>query len=493
MTDNLPGDLLMIRPPYLKKDGPYQPLPFNEAVGYFLQYGVNLAFGPGDALPSELPKDLSPYKGVIICFEDLSRLKDSLTGFDGIDELIGESPDRLRDGDLMIRHDDLPLLLFAPTERILSKPTAFEHFLVQAEIDLDSPDFDVRMRERSDEEIIRAQLDFSLPYERHDWSDVMCYTCTAFLDLYELTGEEKLLRRVEYLFDTAQARLPDGALLGEFQLKEFQSATSIWPLTPLTRLVKIYPKPEYDAFLRLHAASLIQKIVPVYEDSAEGRFMAGIAKAILPILSVANYAGRGEEIHDRIAEEIVLTAEKIRDPKTGVWRYFNWKGRVTPFQLGHGSLLALYHLPQILERLPRDSEAFERVSVVFCDLCEAVSRFQKPEGYWHNVMDVDLTLPSTTYTIEFGSAFLFGARFGLLGEEYRERGLAAWEFSKTKTFGGGWFGAGLRASPTMNPYFILQQGLEAKFDPWNYPSVNQLHFGPEAIVAKGKRLELELE
>jgi len=426
---------------------------FRCGVGYLLMSGVDVAFGPGDAFASEPPDDLSRYKGVFIAVHDLPRLRDRLRDFEGVAEFEYQSPGQ----SACFRHRSGSPLLMAfgwAGDTVYYTFPNIDKFIIEADLAVYSNALERRLKARSDRALLDDLLQRMLRLNRADWTDVMSYAARSVLAAWEATGDERCLDYVEWLFDSAAATIYHED--DHVKLRANRAGTPIdfgvtLSLDSLVNFHRIRPKERYLEILRNELTRALRKENYRITDS-----WAPFPKGVHGRVAVTAFFDEFSRIEDDFLRYCRAGESALYDEKTGLWRYFVKHGRTCPHFPGHGCALSLLHLPIILDFYPKDRPGYETMVEMYRRLARGVARYQDDRGFWRTILDVPGSLERTDHTALFLYSFLRGHRMGLLEDEFRERGLQAWDWLKTRTFQGGAFGVlgGISHSYTYSYYLL---------------------------------------
>jgi len=176
---------------------PDPPPGFYDLVGYLLNAGVDVAFGPGDVLPTDLPEGCDGVRCVVVCTEDLHRLRTHLRGFRGLDP-DSELPIELDSHGTMFLHENDSTWLALWTETGRLTPKRIENpLIVAADLTVDSPRLRDRLSSRPDAQVHRQLVEALLTTERYEWSDIGFGTLWSLVGASEATGNGEYLRAAE--------------------------------------------------------------------------------------------------------------------------------------------------------------------------------------------------------------------------------------------------------------------------------------------------------
>ena len=455
-----PAELWVVEP----ADKPEQ---FARAIVCLLNDGVDLAFGEGDTLPTEPPESLDGVKMVLVYLEDLPRIQKGLRGFRGFDPdgdppfdasegiwLAGSTkdPQRMRDWFVQTylhRNDRTWLAVYG--KEALGFPNRIQApLLLTGDLTLKSERLRERLLARPDRWIRDLWIEQVILSNRRGWGDITFNHGKQLLDDYEVTGDKRCLETAKRVFTEMLADPPSRFIGG-----------NIFPACILTRLYEITGDAAYIAPAERIATEALDGLffqkgtvgwchaanafAPATRDYllANGRGDMGsyaeqMAGLYLPMLAVAKYTSREEEITARVVECVKTLAANLRDERTGLyWHGLPARKARQPGFMGHGVGWSAFGLSGILEILPTDHPDYDTLLGLFRDLCDAAAKCQGEDGGFHSILDVPWTLFNIHYTGWLGYVFLRGARLGLLDPSFRERGLRAWQAIKARTFQGG--------------------------------------------------------
>jgi len=456
-SGEVPRDALAAMPPAecWVVEPPEPPVGFSEFVGYLLNAGVDVAFGPDDRLPADLPSRYDEVRCLVVCAEDLPRLRRGLRGFRGLDPDSDEPPE-LQEHGTMFLHENEVTWLAVWTEYGRRTAKRIENPLIVApDLTVDSSRLRNRLLARPDEEVHAHLLAGLADSTRFEWSDVSFGTLWALVGAYEATGEDRYLTTARW-YVTAQ--LEYAAEHPHQRGGIFSSALPLVRLSQLTAdaaytqlLVAGVPQvPHQENLLTggpylLQAHSFVHPVTRRYlvSRAADGGTHSETVGHYYPsVLAVARVAGGGAGAADQIGQCLAEHRRNCRDERTGLY-YHGLLGRVNNhrgFQ-GHGMLWTCFGLVHLVELWPAGHPAYGAVLQMFRDACRAAASVQDTEtGEFHHILDIPQTPHGRIYTAALAYVFLRGARLGYLTEEFRDRGQAAWSAVKRHVFQGGSFG-----------------------------------------------------
>ncbi len=452
---------------------------FRKGVGFMLHVGVDIEFGQNDTFPSVPPEDVSKYKGIFVAVHDLPRLKSYFSEFEGVEEFQYESQKQWE----LFRHQSGSTVLMAfgwMTEDIYYNLVNIDKFIVEADLSVYSDALRKRMQSRSDEELLSAMTNQIMKVDRADWTDVMSYIARSLFGAWQVTKDQKILEYLEWLFDKAAATVTHRD--GEVYLKSERPGTGIGfgitlSLDTLIHFYRVNPKPRYLVILENEMERSLRK-----EPYALTERWTPFPKGMHGLLAVASFFDKVDQIEELFLNYCQAGEEALYDVETGLWRYFVKNGRTSPNFPGHGCALSIMHLLIILDFYPKELRGYEIIVEMFRKLARGVARYQNEHGAWHTILDVPGSLERTDHTALFAHSFLKGYRNGLLDTEFRDRGLAAWNWLKTRLFQGGPIGTlgGITHAYTYQ-YYLFRP---LYYDYLQVPAVSHLMADNEAMAEK---------
>jgi len=463
---------------------PDPPHGFHDLVGYLINAGVDISFGPNDTLPNDLPPSCDGIRVIVTCLEDLPRLRRRLRGFVGLDpdtdSLEGVAPHGT-----MYLHENGRTWLAAYSEKGRFETKRIENPLIVApDVTINSPAMRARMLARSDRDVHRMLLEGLMQSDRHEWSDVSFGTLWAMIGAFEATGEERYREAAVRFADTQLARWdaggrkdggPEISSLAFLRLSEV-SGDPRYRKEILAAIPEVPEKSRYrpafgavDDFrkqvgtgLLLQAHSFVHPATrAVLESRAAdgGTYSEQVGLELASVLAAARAGGWSHDATPVIAACLAAHRENCRDPETGLYYHglLGRRGAHKGFQ-GHGMLWTCFGLQNTLEQWPTDDPAYAEVLRMYGDACDAAATVQDPEtGEFHHILDMPQSPFGRIYTPALAYVFLRGARLGLLSGEFHERGIRAWEAMKCHIFQGGSVG-GDAGTPQMKRFeaYLLQ-------------------------------------
>jgi len=449
------GELWIVAPPQM-------PQQLRAAVGYLVHAGVDLAFGPGDVLPTQPPETLDGIKMILAVYDDIERIQKKLKGFRGFHleapDFYSRSdgprsgPDTERGSNSFVMtflHDNERTWLAVYGAAALGSHKLLESpLLLTGDLTLASPRMRERMLARSDGKIRESFMETVRSSHRTEWSDISFNMGKAMLDDYEATGDRASLDGAIQFTDRVLARQPRS-------LREHH----LGPLVTVARLHDITGDAKYRDIVRLalkdvtdwppfrisragychayRAMSPETRAVVSAREGEMGSYGELMVRTYLPVMASAKLANRESEMADLIARCIIEQRKNLRDPGTGLY----WHGIPSRREgqqgfMGHGHGWSTFGLSQILDFFPPHHPERARILDIHREQVEDVARFQDDDGSFHTMINWPWTHVNLHYTAWLGYAFLHGARMGWLNGSYRERGLAAWHALKSRTFWG---------------------------------------------------------
>lgn len=473
---------------------------FHELVGYLLNAGVDVAFGPGDVLPNDLPPRYDGIRAIVVCMEDLPRLRRRLHGFRGLDPDGAEPIDAFPHGTMFLHEDDRTWLAVYTAKGRRDHKRIENPLLVAPELTVDSPRLRERLLARPDRDVHGQMMEALLATDRFEWSDVTFGTLWAIIGAHEATGETRWLdaarryadRQLEWNPTTAEA-LP----------RRRTCAMAFLRLSELTgdlryrQAIVAMPSEMPDRReLRVGGPVLLQAHSFVHPTTREhmmaraadgGTYSEQVGLAYPSHQVVANAVGRGCAAADRIEACLAEHRRNCRDERTGLY-YHGMLGK----QLrqhgvqGHGMLWTCFGLVHLVEHWPHEHPAYGDVLAMFQEACAAAARVQDPDtGGFHHILDIPQTPYARIYTPALAYVFLRGARLGLLPPSFREPGRRAWEAVKAHVFQSGNFGGDSGTPQSRRLEFYLLQPMTYDYSVVRTRCFWQLHAANEALRLEG--------
>jgi len=124
---------------------------------------------------------------------------------------------------------------------------------------------------------------------------------------------------------------------------------------------------------------------------------------------------------DRAAREMCLYIERLPRPD-GLFNH----APEAPFAWGRGNGWLAAAMAMNLAQLPEDSEWRGPILSGYRKMMEALAKWQRPNGLWGQLVDDPDSYDETSATAMFAYAFAEGAKAGVLGPEYREAAVRAY-------------------------------------------------------------------
>ncbi|RDI69874.1 glycoside hydrolase family 88 protein [Halopelagius longus] len=143
-----------------------------------------------------------------------------------------------------------------------------------------------------------------------------------------------------------------------------------------------------------------------------------------PFFSRYGAAADDEDAYDEAVEQLLVHADHLRDPRTGLFRHI-WVETPDHYPQGtfwaRGNGWAAAAAVDVLERLPDAHPRRDELVDLFADHCETLLPLQDGSGFWHNLVDDTDTPLESSGTLMFAYAFARGIEQGILDEsEYRQ-------------------------------------------------------------------------
>lgn len=278
------------------------------------------------------------------------------------------------------------------------------------------------------------------------------YTQGVFLDgmqrIWRLNRDQKLIDYVKDYVDSVIA--PDGSLYGINHELPLPEGTS-YQLRALTMLDCKQPSvlfydlyDEYGEEKYLKAAKTIGESMYYYPVNWYGGYWHMMTQPYQMWLDGAYMAGPfsvkysqrfgDNTLMERAVQQIFLMEEHMKDEKTGLY-YHGWddskKERWANPETGlsgqfWGRAVGWFTLAvvDIIEMLPKNHKAIERLSKIERELLIALKEYQDKEtGLWYQVLDKQKEEGNwieTSCSILFTYSYAKAIRMGILGEEYIE-------------------------------------------------------------------------
>lgn len=433
---------------------------FHSLVAYLIHCGVDVAFGPDDSLPTELPDDLGRVKCILLMSRDLERHRARLKDFLGFNARV-DGP--MLDADFFsVEMKQTAKLLLHRNRRtwlmVFDSRTAFnDHhrrkenpLILGADLEPDDPRMGQRMLARSDAELHARFIEGLLTYTRTDWGDIPLGVGKALLEAHELTGARRLLAKA--IRTCARLLAHEPTFWSVHNVTPFYAFAKLFAITGDRRLLDIMPKHIARAF----ASEAFRKNGPdaprVFlqsdgfmsratrdaldpETGGAGTYSDLAMTNYMPLMAAGRVLGRAREFADRILPCALEFDRHLLDEKTGLYHQGTMGKRYGhPGITGQGSHWVIFGLAHLLEDAPRDHPLYPRVLEQFRRACEAVCRCQDQEGAWHHILNMPFTPFARIYTASFTHALLRGVRLGLLDDPFRENGLRGWRALKKRLF-----------------------------------------------------------
>ena len=473
-----PAELWIIQPPD-------PPATFSNAVAYLVDAGVDIAFGPGDTLPTGPPPSLDGIKGILALFDDLPRIQDQLRGFRGFEPDQDPPYDTTRpicfigalhgstDPDIYRKHfiqsylhqNDRTWLSVYGTDALFNRRLECP-LLLTGDLTLKSPKLTQRLLARPDRDLRDEWINDVLVHERTKWSDISFNIGKALLDDYEITGDQRCLERAIALYSRMIDPLPPS--LGPPACMPAAILARLYEVTgdkrfaePIRRILDetledMLFKKGGQGWCHATQAFSAETLAYLKEQVGDmGSYGEAMCTTYYPTLAMASVVGRQDEIATLIAECVREQRKHLRDEKTGLyWHGIPGRQENLDGFIGHGSGWTAMGLVHLLDYFPTDHSDYDEVLSIFRELCQDAAKFQGEDGSFHSILNYHWTPYCVHYVSWLGCAFLRGARKGYLDEVFVEKGLKAWEATKMRSFQGRVIGlaAGTPVSRRMEYY-----------------------------------------
>jgi len=311
---------------------PDPPRGFFELVGYLLNAGVDVAFGPDDALPDDLPPNYDGIRCIAVCSEDLPRLRTRLRGFRGLDP-DSEEPacppsegERSSHGSMYLHADDRTWLAVYTESGRLNHKRIENPLIIASDLTVNSPRLRERMLARPDRQVHRQLLEALMTSDRHEWSDVSFGTLWAMIGAYEATGE---VRYREAARAFAETQLERSKTSSQGPQAILTSALSLLRLSEITgdlryreALLSAVPKMPDLHHLRTRGGLHLQALSFVHPATSEylisraadgGTYSEQVGLPYPSVLATSKAGGWVDEAADRIAQCLAEHRANCRD------------------------------------------------------------------------------------------------------------------------------------------------------------------------------------
>lgn len=298
----------------------------------------------------------------------------------------------------------------------------------------------VRMAES---EMIRnpdaAHLDFVTTKK---WNYTNGLVCEAILDLYNKTGDEKLLT---YAKSYADSMILDNGEILTYKMSNY-NLDHVNPGKFIFQLYDITKDPKYKTVLdtlrsqlssqpRTQAGGFWHKKIYPNQMWLDGIYMGDVFYA-----QYVNRFGDSTEYAD-IINQFKLAADKTYDPSNGLLRHAwnedkaqKWADPVTgqaPHAWGRAMGWYAMAIVDALDYIPENTPQRDTMITILQNMGEALLKIQDPEtGGWYQVLDLSGehgNYIETTCTAMFSYAFLKGARNGYLDAKFVDAGKKAYD------------------------------------------------------------------
>ena len=477
-----PAELWIIQPP----DPPGE---LDAAVAYLVDAGVNVAFGPGDTLPSHPPPSLDGIKSILALFDDLPRIQSQLTDFRGFYPDRDPPYDTSRPSFLgpqsgpaggeawgksfiqsYLHKNDRTWLAVYGTSALFNRRIECP-LLLTGDLALKSPQLKQRLLARPDRFLRDEWIDNLLTQERTNWGDIPFNIGMVLLDDYEVTGDQRCLERAVDLYSRMLDRPPPS--FGPPACMPAAVLVRLYEVTGDQRFIEPIPRIldqtlddmlfQKGAIGWCHATQAFSGPTWEYlkQQAGEmGSYGEAMCTTYYPAMAMATVVDREDEIATLIAECVRQQRKNLRDETTGLyWHGLPGRHEKLDGFIGHGSGWTAMGLVHLLDYFPTRHSAYDEVKSIFLELCQDTLRVQGEDGSFHSILNYHWTPYCVHYTSWLGHAFLRGARKGYLDQRFVEPGLKAWEATKMRAFQGRVIGlnAGTPVSRRM-PYYLYRYG-----------------------------------
>lgn len=189
------------------------------------------------------------------------------------------------------------------------------------------------------------------------------------------------------------------------------------------------------------------------------------------------------ELVDLAVEQALAYLALLQDEHGLLWHFWLEKTRGRyGYGWGRGQGWALLGLLDLLRYLPPGHQPSPRLRERLAALAGALAACQRPDGSWSAVVDEPESGPESSTAAFAAAGFADGVARGLLGEEYRERALAACRSAWSTVDEAGFLtgvSAAVWASTQASHYYHVPTGFDV---PWGQGSL---------LVAAKRVTELE--
>ncbi len=147
----------------------------------------------------------------------------------------------------------------------------------------------------------------------------------------------------------------------------------------------------------------------------------------------AGFLTGGTIFYEECVKQYEIFRKILRNPGTGLWHQGrNWSdisGFISPGHWNRGQGWVLRGLVDSMDWLPKDSEYFSRMKIIFNEFCADLIRYQDARGMWHQLTDHEEAYPETSGTAFFVHNFYKGFHRGWLTRDpylaIAEKGITA--------------------------------------------------------------------
>lgn len=303
-------------------------------------------------------------------------------------------------------------------------------------------------------------------FDVNTWHYVNGAMVTAFLDMYEATGDT---RYSKFATDTMNLNIESNGSFNTYSvIKNFIDTKAqldgVREMTDFTRLYKLTGDSRYNIaadYIYTHTLSPIDRILASEDANATGSFshkqtypnqiwLDGFFMGFPFYMQYAVYKGNNQEYIDDVYTQFSNLRKVDRDSATGLY-YHGYNGGTTDlnwakkqnhsksFWLRASAWLAMSY-PDVMEFMPEGSQK-EDMKTWFKEYMDAVLKYQDPAtGMWRQVMDKgDVTYTDsngnkfdnyfeTSGSAGMAAALMKGYRLGYLDDiKYYNAGLKAFE------------------------------------------------------------------
>lgn len=433
---------------------------YHDIVGYLIYCGIDIAFGPNDTLPTQLPKKIESCQCILIMSHDLERHLNQLTEFHGFNTEIKTSRDSqvfkqtsCHINKIFLHKNKLTWLVILDcklAEGPLLTNRIENPLITGTKLRVNDSRMSQRMLKRSDVSIHKKLIEGLMSYERTDWGDIPLGVCKAILEAFSITRDTKLLEKAISICDKLLKHEP--SRWSVHNVTPFYAFSKLYNITGDKRLLNIMHKHLYAAFNS--EAFRKYSIHKSYSFFQSDGFMTGhtrdhlehntcgagmyadlVMTNYMPLMAAGHTLGRANEFADKIFPCLLELKKHILDKKTGL--YHQSKMGISnkfPGITGHGSHWVLFGLVHILEDAPKDHPLFPKILRQFQQGCQAICQYQDSDGSWHHIATMPFTPFSRIYTPSLSHTILRGVRLGFLDHSFLENGIKGWMATKRHHF-----------------------------------------------------------